>query len=461
MKKVVIIAVLSLLIVGMALPQAKPGGIARQLALGGSQAGLNAVMNPFLWDDPSLVFFNPAYQHEYRDYMWSNIAGGQILSTGSTNSDGYGYQNAGVSFGLSNAFTLGLILSYDPSAANYVNSLPDGFLDILNDIDPAYRSSQEIPAIQNVWEAVATFRFTAMTLGLGIMYGWSNSDRTEDQVAPTSYTNEYEASSSVLGFRAGALMKLGDDIDLGITGVLRLDNATDRIELSPGVTGFGGIYEASGTEIQLTARAKIKMSNKFNFVPYAMLALLSAEPKEEEQPVGFPKTTASLEASSTIYAFGLGGEYRQNDFLFVGGLSWQHAEMEMDQKATVDTVDQIMGFTGLPVINIGGEWQITEWLAGRIGYYRAIGSVSIESKYPNYSTEQNASYPHSMLLIGSLNPNTWDGLVTLGVGLNFGSFALDATVSEEALRRGIGIIGASDAINTFGYMTASYNFGSK
>ena len=67
----------------------------------------------------------------------------------------------------------------------------------------------------------------------------------------------------------------------------------------------------------------------------------------------------------------------------------------------------------------------------------------------------------SWLLIGGLNPGNYDGLVTLGVGLKFGNFALDATVSEEALRRGIGLIGASDAINTFGYMTASYNFGSK
>jgi hypothetical protein len=452
MKKIVIIAVLSLVVVGMVLPQAKPGGIARQLALGGSQAGLSTVMNPFLWDDPSMVLFNPAYQHNYRDYMWSNIAGGQI--TGADYGDGYGYQNAGVAFGLSNAFTLGMILSYDPSAANYVNSLPDDFPGM-------QRSSQDIPDIENVWEAVATMRFTGMTLGLGIMYGWSNNDYTVDQVAPTTATLEQEASSSVLGFRLGALMQLSDDIDLGVTGVLRLDNTTDMIEYSPGVTGYGGTYEASGTEIQLSARAKIKMSNSFNFVPYAMLSLLSAEPKETEAPVGLAKTTATLEASATVYAFGIGGEYRMNDFLFVGGLSWQHAEIESDQKATVDTVDNIMGYTGFPVINIGGEWQITEWLAGRVGYYRAIGSVKQESKYPNISYEQNISYPHSMLMIGSLNPGSWDGLVTLGVGLDFGGFALDATVSEEALRRGIGLIGASDAINTFGYITASYNFHSK
>jgi hypothetical protein len=347
-----------------------------------------------------------------------------------------------------------MILSYDPSAANFVNTLPDEFPGM-------QRASQDIPSIQNVWEAVATYHFPSMTLGLGFMYGWSNYDQKIDQVAPTSATGETEASSSVLGFRLGALMKLGDAMDLGITGALRFDNTTDRIEYSPGVTGLGGIYEASGTEIQITARANIKMSSKFNFVPYAMLTLLSAEPKETEPPVGLPKTTASLEVSSTDYAFGLGGEYRINDFLIVGGLSWQHAEVEMDQKATVDTVDNIMGYTALPVINLGGEWQITDWLTGRLGYYRAIGSVKQEQKYPNISYESNTSLPMSWLMIGSLDPGNYDGLVTLGVGLHFGSFAIDATVSEKALQRGIGLIGASDDINTFGYMTASYSFGSK
>ena len=51
-----------------------------------------------------------------------------------------------------------------------------------------------------------------------------------------------------------------------------------------------------------------------------------------------------------------------------------------------------------------------------------------------------------------------DGLVTLGIGLKFKGFALDGTVSEEALRRGLGLIGAADNINTFGYVTISYCF---
>jgi hypothetical protein len=51
-----------------------------------------------------------------------------------------------------------------------------------------------------------------------------------------------------------------------------------------------------------------------------------------------------------------------------------------------------------------------------------------------------------------------NSLITLGLGLKFGGFALDATVSEDALRRGLGLIGAQDNINTFGYVTLSYGF---
>ena len=47
----------------------------------------------------------------------------------------------------------------------------------------------------------------------------------------------------------------------------------------------------------------------------------------------------------------------------------------------------------------------------------------------------------------------------MGLGFKLGGACIDATVSEEALRRGLGLIGASDNINTFGYITASYAFG--
>ncbi len=99
-------------------------------------------------------------------------------------------------------------------------------------------------------------------------------------------------------------------------------------------------------------------------------------------------------------------------------------------------------------------------LAGRSGYYRSLGKVKFESEGPTQgsSTEGNHTVPNSFLFIGGITPLNNDGLITLGLGFRFGGFALDATVSEEALRRGLGLIGSQDNINTFGYITSSFNF---
>ena len=149
MKRFAIVALL--LVVGIAslFGQAKPGGIARELAMGGSNAGTMLILNPFIMDDPSLMLVNPAYQAEYKDYAWASVAGGAMtgLSSGggTIGNDGYGNQFAGVAFGLNDSWNIGAILSYDPSAINFVNS---GLI-------PAVvqgRGAQSIPSVANVWE---------------------------------------------------------------------------------------------------------------------------------------------------------------------------------------------------------------------------------------------------------------------------------------------------------------------
>ncbi len=42
--------------------------------------------------------------------------------------------------------------------------------------------------------------------------------------------------------------------------------------------------------------------------------------------------------------------------------------------------------------------------------------------------------------------------------LRFGNFGLDASIYEEVLRRGLGLLGSADNINTFGLVNLSYNF---
>ncbi|MBA4311267.1 MAG: hypothetical protein C0417_01415 [Chlorobiaceae bacterium] len=507
MKKFVIAIILVVMVVSLAFSQAKPGGIARQASMGGSQAGYGLVLNPFIMDDPALIFVNPAYQANYKDYLWMNISGGRLY--GSSSSDnGYGQQNAGVAFGVTDKLTVGTILSHDPSG---VALLPSMMSEI------SWRSIKYPPSIDNVWEVIGTYEVGSLDLGLGFTYGWSNRDTTYDQsLKYTLYSpirrdttvassRNSEASSTMFGFRAGAIYDLGNGSSVDFSGAIRFDDVVDKMTHSPLDTNsfypynrYGGEYSASATEIQFSARAKMKVSNKFNFVPYGTIMMISAEPKEDKRVplrsyesqwlAKFPETyTYTLDGLA--YALGVGGEYHTQSFYFAGGVSLQSGSMEEESKykfsydgwtgSMYDTMtyDQSykseFKYTTIPVINLGAEWSATDWLTCRIGYQRAIGSLNLtsesketrsalhDSTYYRVSSanlEYNLSMANSFIFVGGLNPSTFDGLVTLGVGFKFGGFALDATVSEEALRRGLGLFGSNDNLNTFGFMTASYNF---
>jgi hypothetical protein len=465
LKRLATTLVVLAVVAGSVFGEAKNGGIARQIAMGGSQAGSGLILNPFIMNDPALILLNPSYQAMYKDYAWMNIGGGTL--TGLSSSDnGYGQQNAGVAFALGREWSIGAIFSYDPSAANAVAGLIAGGV-LVPGLPPlpsiTQRTAQSIPSILNVWELVGTYDMGSIDLGFGFMYGSSNADsKSSGPVAGTSTDNE--ASASMIGFRAGANIDFGGGSSLDVSGAVRMDNATDNMKNNPVVANAGGEYSASGTEIQFSARGKFKMSNKVNFVPYGLFATLSAEPKEDAPPNTVAATTASEEVSAMAYAIGVGGEYRTPAFYLAGGLSLQSASAEIktnDGAATPTTTKNTFTYFALPVVNVGGEWWFTDWLAGRGGYYRALAKTKNESETGGAVTstsEGNNSFPHSFLLVGGMNPSTYDGIVTLGLGFRFGGFSLDATVSEEALRRGLGLIGSQDNINTFGYLNAAYNF---
>jgi hypothetical protein len=507
MKKFVIAVILVVMVVSLAFSQAKPGGIARQASMGGSQAGYGLVLNPFIMDDPALIFVNPAYQANYRDYLWMNISGGRLYSSSSSD-NGYGQQNAGVAFGVTENLTVGTILSHDPSGIALLPSMMNAV---------SWRSIQYPPSVDNVWEVLGSYHIGSMDLGLGFTYGWSNRDTTYDQSykytlyspirrdTTIASSRNSEASSTMFGFRAGVIYDLGNGSSVDFSGAIRFDDVVDKMTHSPIDTNsyytsyrYGGENSASATEIQFSARAKMKISNKFNFVPYGTIMMISAEPKEDKRVplrsyesqwlAKFPETY-SYTFDGLAYALGVGGEYHTQIFYFAGGVSLQSGSVKEEGKSKYsydgwtgsryDTITYARSYkseykyTAIPVINLGAEWSATDWLTCRIGYQRAIGSLNLtdESKetrsaihdstyYLDYSSkgEANLSLANSAILVGGLNPSTFDGLVTLGVGFKFGGFSLDATVSEEALRRGLGLFGSNDNLNTFGFMTASYNF---
>jgi hypothetical protein len=462
------IFVLLFLVGNYAISQAKPGGIARQISMGGSNLGIGVVMNPFIVDDPSRILLNPAQQARYKNYVWWNVGGGTLngLSTGD---NGYGNQNMGVSFGLSPNLTIGAILSYDPSAMAQVANTLEGQASIsIGGITipaiPSFvngRAPQSIPSLGNVFEVLVAYNTGSMDLGFGVMYGSASNTSTTTPPAPASGTDA-EASARMFGFTAGMNLDMGAGSSFAASAALRLDKATDNIKVNPVQTGQGGEYSSSGTEIMVDARMRLRMSNRVNFVPYAGVLSVSAEPKEDAPRQGAAPVNYSAKYSTLALGVGAGAEYHTSTFYLAGGVSYQMAKIKVEYNVTTPPASQTRTFsyTAIPVFNIGAEWWFTEWLAGRGGYYRSAGkgTVKAESSPNGTTSETSLPMPNSAILVGGINPTNYDGLVTLGLGLKFGGFALDATVSEEALRRGLGLLGSADNLNSFGYITTSYSF---
>ncbi len=295
MKKVVTILTLLLVLASLVAAQAKPGGIARQIGLGGSSFGSGLVLNPFIIDDPAYMLFNPAYQTKYADYGWANIGAGQVYypeyarqsATTSSSGEGYGMQNAGIAFGVTPDITLGTVLSYDHNLSGFNHLYDIAYI--------SKRSSQSIPTISNVWELVGTYTMEKMQFGLGVMYGWSNNDydSTGKEIYPNPFhagdttitkASAYEASANMLGFRAGMIYDLGEGDMFDVTAMLKLTNVTDDRSHTPKAQALTGNYSTSATEFLLGARGKMKVSEKFNFVPFGMAMFVSSEPSEDQAP---------------------------------------------------------------------------------------------------------------------------------------------------------------------------------
>jgi len=452
LKRLTVLAIAIAFAAGSAFADAKNGGIAREVAMGGGPADGNLVLNPFIFGDPSYMLINPAYQAQYKDYAWSNIGGGTTAGL-TTGDNGYGKQNAGVSFGLSKEFSLGAVLSYDPSSINnpaYRNAL-NTFINGTGHRAPNPNGLAPV----DVFEVVGAFGLGNLDLGFAVLYGWSNNDaKGTTGVAG----QEAQISAHVFGVRGGLNMDLGGGSRFEASAALRLDKMTDLATTS--ATSGSSEFGLAATELQVVARLRLKVSNRVAFVPYGSFLSISGDPKEDQVPTGVTATTLSMTNTVTVLAVGAGAEYKVSNFLLAGGVSFNSNTTKSEQSAPspAPTFTHTVTVTGFPVMNLGMEWWFVDWLAGRVGYYRSFQSTDTKDESSAPGSVADETIVFGGISNAPIGGYAGDGIVTLGVGLRFGNFGLDATVSEEALRRGLGLIGASDNINTFGYMTASFNF---
>ncbi len=457
---------LSLLVLASSVmfAQAKPGGIARELAMGASRIDRNIAVNPFIVMDPSWLLANPAFLLKYSDYAWFDIAGGAVNGYGGENV--YGNQFGGTSFSFGKELSVGAILSYDASVTNSLWTPLNTYIAHSTRAAANPAAGQGTPRAIEVFELLAAFDMGGFQIGAGLSYGWSNQDFTNSPAPPATNSSDGSLAAHMLGIRGGIRMDLGGGSAFEGAVAARMDKATDKYSIGGAGNGTGSSeYGASTTELEVTARLPLHMSKRFTLVPYAAMRTYSIEPTEDGRLVGQAETKYSLKESILSLAFGVGGEVKVKEFLLAGGVSFatrrDKTETNPNATATDKTTTVTSTITAVPVFNLGVEYPVLEWLTIRGGYYRAIANIGSKTAVDaGASSETNLTMGNSSVSIGGYGPtaNDENGLMTLGVGLKFGAFAMDATVSEQALRRGLGLIGSQDNVNTFGYATLSYCF---
>lgn len=408
LKKLFSFVILFVLIAPVSFSQdvQRTGGYARVQSMGN---------NPYLID-PDAMKYNPAWSSIYYNFIWGDIGSNAGVPFGNSSSG----QFLGVNFKLDRNFTLGAMLS-----RNDLNT----FFSI-SDLDPAasfgtgFSALGSVPGtvqLNNNLEVFASLKAGSTSFGLGIAYAGSKNNTTQANGAQT------EISASQFGINAGFLTN--------VTRGFLIDGALSFI--LPGASSepsTGSKIDASQTIIAANLRLFIKADSRFRVIP----------------TLNFVSSNGSVEAagvsgdlnSLTTFGGGVGIEYSIGDFLFVGGPGFNSVSATIPSVPGASPELKNSAFY-FPVWNLGAEWTALNWLVARMGYTASTGNVTNQTAQGQTQFSENTTTLYS------------PGTFTLGVGLRFDSFSIDATINHDVLRQGLGNIGGGP---TFAYISSSYAF---
>ncbi len=411
-KRIFTILILLSLIVPLNFAQGvdRSGGYARILSLGN---------NPYVVD-PEGIKLNPAWASEYSNFIWGDI--------GSNTGAAFGNSSAGQFFGgnfdLGRGLTVGAMLT-----RNDFNSISIGRLDpfsiagigVVNLINQVPGASAI--ALNNNLELLGAYKKGKMTLGFGFAFASTSSETSPPQ------GNSTTSSASQIGLNPGILIELNSRILLDFGASFIFPSA--KYEPAAGNTA-----KVSETIIGLNGRAFFKYSNKIRFIPSLVFLTQSGS--------GDNGTISTDLPSNTAFALGIGVEYTSGDFLLVGGPGLATISSKTPAGTTGNPPELTTSYFLFPVWNVGAEWHALDWFIGRLGYTASTGS----------QTTQNGVVANAITEV--TNTLYAPGLMTLGIGLRFGDFALDGTVNADVLRQGLNNIAGGGA--TFAYLSTSYAF---
>lgn len=388
----------------------RTGGYARILSLG---------LNKYI-EDPYFITSNPAWGAKYDNFVLGDLG----TSFGSDFEAGGVGEFIFANLRASKNFSFGAFLTRKDFQGQGIAKL-DAF-NLVGETNSALGAS--LPPLDNNVELIGVYTSNGHSIGIGIAYA---SSTFEDKPAAGGATN---GNAKQLGINVGYLGKLTNNIVIDLAGYIIFPGTTFETPQSS-QTSF------SQTVLSVNARGFIKTSHNVSVVPVVSL-LTSKGTADIGDQNGV--TTTDLPSYSAIN-IGVGINYRLGKFLLAGGPSF---DILFETTPSVSGVSPKLTrtTTSFPHWNIGAEWQMLDWLVGRIGYNVATSKVTTET--PASVTSKNE------IINTSYSPI--NGGITLGVGFRFGGFSLDATVNEDVLRQGFNNLGGGGS--TFSYLTMSYAF---
>ncbi|MCX7832656.1 MAG: hypothetical protein N2490_00380 [Ignavibacteria bacterium] len=352
--------------------------------------------NPFLWDASIDINRNPAYAGYYHDYAFGDIGRNAVNLFELTE------QFGAVNFGLSKEISLGMVLNKREDKWNsFIGFAPD----IAEPIVPF-----------KLLFAYATKEFS---LGVAPYIAMWSLDSTLNNV-------KQEWTSTVIGGQVGTIVNFNKNLFEASIGV-----KLNKYEYT--TTGASAKTDG-GMQLDAFLRGKFyfERNSKVGFVPYVGFNMFNWTPNVNN--------TAGNDVKEMNIAVGAGINMPVlDDGLMMGGVSFGYYKWETTTVIEVTRMD-------FPKFNLGLEWTFTDWLKGRLGYSRSVISEKVIQKTVTPNNEWNIKYP--------TDPRQ---TITLGIGMNFGRFAIDGTIGERMLKDGPYII-SGNTNDLFGMISASYNF---
>ncbi len=415
-----------------------PSGTARYEALG---------YNPFIMDAAIDLNRNPAWGNKYNNYAFGDIGRYQSDNydpktgyNGNQDKD-YAYrlrdQYLAVNFRTGNQWSLGVLLNKEEGQIFFGTMRP--YYELIGNEKPQvpFKALIAMQSSKNV------------NLGLAPYVAYWSSDYTSPSLDLSRSTNIWGGTFGILANSSSSSWTEG-------TVGIRFNNYSVSAD-----TAGGGSYtdeNDGGLELNAFYRGWYKVKNtNITVVPYVNFGIMNWEPTITPVPVlhagekndfwnimGGVGINVPINSEGMLAA-GVSGGYVSNsanfsDTVFGAGLG-QTVLIFKDK--TEDVI--------FPQFNIGLEWNLTDWMQGRFGYSRSISSRKHELSYTDSSNTTTSTEFQQKV---ASNP---DQTITVGLGMQFGSFSLDGLIGERFIQIGPNILSGKEN-DLYGLVSMSYNF---